>query len=212
MLLKSLFEKTLIIFAGDEVGRGCLAGPMVVCLVVSDKFKKNSLINDSKQLSKLKRLSLVAEFKSKIKFGMGIVSPAEIDEFGLTLATKMALGRAERALVLTYGVKSPDKIVFDGTVDYKYSTADFETIKKGDTKFIEIALAANFAKVFRDEVMNLYNNLYGKYNFAKNVGYGTKVHIESLRSLGTTRIHRELFLRKLNEQKKLTSNGQLQCG
>ncbi len=209
-MLKSLYIKTSLIYAGDEVGRGCFAGPLVVGLVAcSKKFRVPKWLNDSKILTTKNRVKIVSMLKNKCKFGIGIVSPFEIDELGMTQATKIALSRASKALNLTCSVSLPTKIIFDGTVDYSFSNIEFEAVKKGDTKFIEIAIAANFAKVFRDELMSLYNNIYGKYNLAKNVGYGTKVHIESLRQFGPTRIHRKLFLRKFNEQEKTVGTRKL---
>lgn len=202
--MKYLLTISNTYLAADEVGRGCFAGPLVVGVVNLPKkiYFYQKYIKDSKKLSTKSRNFIITHLKAKVPFSLGIVSSLEIDELGLTNATRLAIKRAILAYNMFYSDSKIDTLYLDGVFDYGFKELPFvNTIVKGDSKYFEIALAAIFAKVYRDEIMNLYSNVFSNYKFANNVGYGTKIHIESIKNFGITRIHRKIFLRKLNEKK-----------
>jgi ribonuclease HII len=185
----------------DEVGRGCFAGPMIVVAVSSESQQKLKAVKilDSKKMSALSRKNFALKHAKKIPFGIGFVNNLEIDELGMTKATKLGIKRAIKSLILTAaGVTNLEIILFDGNLDFEFKGFEYFSLIKGDQKSKTIAVASNLAKIYRDNLMQLYNPLFVNYNFKKNVGYGTPDHIESLRSYGPSRIHRKLFLRKLN--------------
>jgi ribonuclease HII len=185
----------------DEVGRGCFAGPMIVVAVSSEALKPLSRVSvsDSKHVKAKSRLEFALKYNKKIKFGIGSVSPIEIDQLGMTKSTELAITRAIKCLQLTSkAITDFEIILFDGNLEFEFTGFEYFSLIKGDQKSKTIAIASNLAKVYRDNLMELYNPLFVNYNFKKNVGYGTPDHIESLRSYGPSRIHRKLFLRKLN--------------
>ncbi len=189
---KSLWNKGYKNIAGvDEAGRGPLAGPVVAAAVIFDQNKNNSfnsadLINDSKKLSSSIRLQLYEKIKNNcVSWGLGQASAKEIDTLGISIASIEAMKRALKNL----SVKSD------------YTLIDFfeipgilcKGITKGDTKSFSIAAASIIAKVSRDIIMNKVDIQYPKYDFAKHKGYGTKDHIEKIKMLGPSPIHRKTF-------------------
>ena len=189
-----LWEQGIVNIAGiDEVGRGCIAGPLVTASVVWDKdYILNSddpeiaLINDSKKLTE-KRRNLLSEFiKSKAKqYSIVEISAEEIDKEGVGKAN-------EKALVLAASnVENLGHLLID---HFKLAHFPQTSITKGDSLSISIAAASIIAKVYRDKLMKeKYHQMYPEYNFAKNVGYGTKHHIEMIKQYGYCAIHRKSF-------------------
>jgi ribonuclease HII len=187
----------------DEVGRGSLAGPVVVCCVASyvnwSILDKNLpvTINDSKKLSIKKRESSDIWIRSNTKsIGIGVSTVEEIDEYGIVQATAMA---AERAFI-ECGVFDPDLILLDAfEIDSikKLSKAPQKAIVKGDSKEGVIAAASIVAKVYRDKLMDELSDKHPGYLWHKNKGYGTKEHLDAIKKLGTTNQHRKLFVRKI---------------
>lgn len=190
----------------DEVGRGPLAGPLVVCACavkvgtdVLALFPKGQL-RDSKKLSEKVRLNIVEQVQlyvaaEDVLFGIGEVSASQIDELGLSLAIKEATTRA-LAKVHSHGVGKDSYIFLDGSLKVDSSFAQ-ETIIKGDEKIPEIALASIIAKVYRDTFMKKVADAYPEYGFAAHVGYGTKAHYEAIAQHGLTPLHRKSFLKKI---------------
>jgi ribonuclease HII len=173
----------------DEVGRGPLAGPVVAACVILDKNKQILYLNDSKKLSEKKREALYKEIcESAVAYGIGIVSPARIDEINILNATYEAM----RAAISNLKLK-PDILLNDAVhipeVDIKQVS-----IIKGDAKSVSIAAASIVAKVSRDRLMVDYDSLYPEYKFAKNKGYGTKEHISAIKEHGLCPIHRRSFV------------------
>ncbi len=173
----------------DEVGRGPLAGPVVAACVILDKNKQILYLNDSKKLSEKKREALYKEIcESAVAYGIGIVSPARIDEINILNATYEAMRAAISNLKLR-----PDILLNDAVhipeVDIKQVS-----IIKGDAKSVSIAAASIVAKVSRDRLMVDYDSLYPEYKFAKNKGYGTKEHISAIKEHGLCPIHRRSFV------------------
>ncbi|EOS80115.1 hypothetical protein C817_01988 [Dorea sp. 5-2] len=175
----------------DEVGRGPLAGPVVAGAVILKPDTEILYLNDSKKLSEKKREALYDEIMEKAAAtGIGIVSPARIDEINILQATYEAM----RMAVEDLGVR-PDLLLNDA-VTIPGITIPQVPIIKGDEKSVSIAAASIIAKVTRDRLMVEYDAVIPGYDLASNKGYGTKKHIEGLRELGASPIHRATFIRK----------------
>ena len=174
----------------DEVGRGPLAGPVVACAVIFPKDIDILYINDSKKLSEKKREELYdVIMDNAISVGIGIESPAVIDEINILQATYKAMQSAVKNLNVT-----PDVLLNDAVTIPEINILQIPIIK-GDLKSISIAAASIVAKVTRDRIMVEYDKLYPGYDFASNKGYGSAKHIEALKNIGKTSIHRNSFIR-----------------
>jgi len=182
--------KTYTYIAGvDEAGRGPLAGPVVAASVILDRNKQILYLNDSKKLSEKKRESLYKEIcESAVAYGIGVVSPARIDEINILNATYEAM----RSAILNLKLK-PDILLNDAVHIPKVDIKQVSIIK-GDAKSVSIAAASIVAKVSRDRLMVEYDSLYPEYKFAKNKGYGTKEHIAAIKEHGLCPIHRRSFV------------------
>ena len=174
----------------DEVGRGPLAGPVVAGAVILPKDCDILYINDSKQLSEKKREELYDIIMEKaVAVGIGMASPARIDEINILNATYEAMREAISKLKVQPQVLLNDAVTIP-KVDIKQVP-----IIKGDAKSISIGAASIVAKVTRDRLMVEYENILPGYGFAFNKGYGSKEHIEALQKLGPTPIHRRSFIK-----------------
>lgn len=179
----------------DEAGRGCLAGPVVAAAVVLPRNFSHKLLNDSKQISKKNREELRIEIEEiAISFGVGIVSPKEIDEINILKASIKAMHLAINQLSMP-----PELILVDGNRFYPYQKIPYQTIIKGDEKYFEIAAASILAKTYRDQLMEQYHIDFPNYNWKKNMGYPTKEHRRAIKENGTCEHHRLTF-RLLKEE------------
>ncbi|PCH12392.1 Ribonuclease HII [Streptococcus parauberis] len=188
---KSLYAQGYQAIAGiDEVGRGPLAGPVVAACVILPKNCKITGLNDSKKIPKSKHemiYNLVIE--KAIAVGIGLMTNEVIDEVNIYQATKLAMQAAINNLEgdnLTPDFLLIDAMKLENSIPQK-------SIIKGDANSLSIAAASIVAKVTRDRLMVDYDKAYPGYDFAKNAGYGTKNHLEGLRKLGVTEIHRRTF-------------------
>lgn len=171
----------------DEVGRGPLAGPVVAAAVILNKEERILGLDDSKKLSLKKREALFLEIKEKAQaIGIGTVSAQEIDQTNILIASKKAMQEAVNNLN-----KAADLLLVDA-VSLESSLPQKQLIQ-GDMKSNSIAAASIIAKVTRDELMATYEKSYPGYGFSSNVGYGTKEHLNGLRTLGACPIHRKTF-------------------
>ncbi|TYA75014.1 ribonuclease HII [Seonamhaeicola marinus] len=197
MLLKS-HSKVNFECGTDEAGRGCLAGPVTAAAVILPKSFKNAILNDSKQLSEKKRelLKPVIELDA-LTFGVAHVYQEEIDQINILNASILAMHRSIDKLN-----PIPEYIIVDGNKFKPYNNIPFETIIKGDGKYLSIAAASVLAKTYRDEYMNQIHEEFPMYNWKKNKGYPTKEHREAIKKYGITKYHRKSF-RLLPEQLKL---------
>lgn len=177
----------------DEVGRGPLAGPVVVSAILVDKSVMDLPVKDSKLLSIKKRDALFQELKSLYKYSIAIVSPADIDKLNILNATKKAMSMAITELKCV----NDCPVFVDGNFT-PYDAPDIKCIIKGDIIFKPISAASIIAKVFRDELMTQYSKDYPMYDWHKNMGYGTKVHIDAIRQYGLTPLHRRSFVKNLD--------------
>ena len=173
----------------DEVGRGPLAGPVVAGAVILPPDVDILYLNDSKKLSEKKREELYGQIMEQaVAVGLGMVGPERIDEINILQATyeamRMAIGRLK---------VQPDLLLNDA-VTIPEVTIPQVPIIKGDAKSISIAAASIVAKVTRDRLMKEYETVYPGYDFAGNKGYGSQRHIQALKELGPTKIHRRSFI------------------
>ena len=173
----------------DEAGRGPLAGPVVAGAVILPKDCEILGLNDSKKLSAAKRDSLYDEIMEKaVAVGVGMASPARIDEINILQATYEAM----RDAVADLGVR-PDLLLNDAVTIPQIEIPQVPVIK-GDAKSVSIAAASIIAKVTRDRLMVQYDEVLPGYGFAQHKGYGSKEHIEALQKLGPAPIHRRSFI------------------
>ena len=174
----------------DEVGRGPLAGPVVAGAVILPKDCDILYLNDSKKLSEKMRESLYDEIMEKaIATGIGIVSPQRIDEINILQATYEAM----RMAISKLDVK-PDLLLNDAVTIPEVSIRQVPIIK-GDAKSASIAAASIIAKVTRDRLMVQYEEVLPGYGFASNKGYGSASHIQAIKEIGATPIHRQSFIK-----------------
>lgn len=178
----------------DEVGRGPFAGPVVAAAVILPKENPILYLNDSKKLSEKKRELLYDEIMDKaVAVGIGMASPQRIDEINILQATYEAMREAIGKLSV-----KPDILLNDAVTIPEVDIRQVPIIK-GDAKSVSIAAASIIAKVTRDRLMVQYEEVLPGYDFASNKGYGTKAHIEGLKKLGATPIHRRTFIKNYVE-------------
>ena len=182
----------------DEVGRGCLFGPVFSAAVVLSKengdILRNLGLDDSKKLSQKKRSILIPYiFALSEDWGIGQSSVNEIDKFGIRDATELSMIRALNKLK-----NKPLKILVDGPLSIRSWKGIQQNIVKGEEKFASIAAASIIAKVKRDALMNRFEIKYNGYYLSRNKGYGTREHFKSIQKQGLTKMHRTSFLKKLN--------------
>ena len=179
---------SLLIAGVDEAGRGALAGPVVSAAVLFSSGPEISGLTDSKKLSQRARLDLEMEIKRSCAcWAVGIATAEEIDRLNVLQATLLSMRRAVNGLAIP-----PDRVLVDGNhlpeIDYPG-----EAIIQGDLHEPVVSAASIIAKVTRDSMMQVYAVEYPGYGFERHVGYGTKLHLQSLSELGATPIHRKSF-------------------
>lgn len=172
----------------DEVGRGCLAGPVVVAAVILDPNRPIKGLRDSKKLSAKKREELAEEIKEKaLAWSVAAMGPEVIDKINILQATLQAMKAAVEKLPV-----EPDFVQVDGNKLPKWKWLS-EAVVKGDDKVEWISAASIIAKTTRDAYMCKIAKLYPQYGFEHHVGYGTAEHIKALKAYGPTLIHRKTF-------------------
>lgn len=173
----------------DEVGRGCLAGPVVSAAVGFNKTPDG--LKDSKQLTKKQRIKLLPIILKKACFvGIGIVDNHYIDDFGLTKSVSMSM---QIALMNLDNNNKDYRIMIDGNYNFLKNYNFVETVVGGDNLINEIMAASIVAKVFRDSLMQKIHNNWPQYGFDQHVGYGTSYHLNQLAKYGPCPIHRLSF-------------------
>ncbi|MDD2580963.1 MAG: ribonuclease HII [Desulfuromonadaceae bacterium] len=189
-----LFEKTayrsgFTYVAGiDEAGRGPLAGPVMAAAVILPAGLSIIGVDDSKKLSPEKREKLFEIIMVQaLSVGVGIIGPAEIDQVNILQATRRAMLAAVQQLS-----PQPDCLLIDG-ISTIGSTVPQKTIKKGDSLSLSIAAASIIAKVTRDRFMIEMDSRYPEYGFSQHKGYGSAAHLDAIRRLGPSPIHRLTF-------------------
>ena len=176
----------------DEVGRGPLCGPVVAAAVILPKDCQILYLNDSKKLSEKKREELYDVIMAEaVAVGIGMASPERIDEINILQATYEAMRQAIGSL------KVKPAVLLNDAVTIPEVEIPQIPIIKGDAKSVSIAAASIIAKVTRDRMMVEYNRIYPGYDLASNKGYGTKVHMEALKTIGPCEIHRRSFIKNI---------------
>ncbi|NOR79759.1 MAG: ribonuclease HII [Methyloprofundus sp.] len=177
-----------IIAGVDEVGRGCIVGPVIAAAVILDPAQPISGLTDSKKITAKKRELLAKTIKQQaIAWSIARAEPSEIDNINILQASLLAMKRAVQSLTV-----QPTWVKVDGN-QYPDISCPGETIIQGDLLVAEISAASILAKVYRDNEMSVLDKLYPGYNFAKHKGYPTKLHKEKLFALGVTEQHRRSF-------------------
>ncbi|ORU89673.1 MAG: ribonuclease HII [Cycloclasticus sp. symbiont of Poecilosclerida sp. M] len=172
----------------DEVGRGCLAGPVIAAAVILDDSVKIQGLADSKVLSEKKRQVLSTEIKAgSFAWSIGRAEASEIDEINILQASLLAMKRAYAGLFIT-----ADFVKVDGTF-YPDIDVPGECIKGGDALVEEISAASILAKVYRDEHMRFLDGFYPGYQFVKHKGYPTAYHKKIIQESGVLLAHRRSF-------------------
>ena len=184
--LKNL-KKYKIIAGVDEVGRGCLAGPVVSAAVILKKDVQIKNLKDSKKLTFEQRIEVSKDIKKNSFFSIGVASVKEIEKLNILQASLLSMKRAILSLP-----KKPDLILVDGIFAPQISIK-CRSIIKGDEKIKCISAASILAKVYRDKIMIKMSKKYKNYYWNKNFGYGTKQHIVGLKKYGLTTMHRKNF-------------------
>ena len=183
------YDEYELICGIDEAGRGPLAGPVVAGAVILPRDCEILYLNDSKKLSAAKREALYDEIMDKASaVGVGTASPARIAEINILQATYEAMRDAVAKLGVEPGILLNDAVTIPGILVPQVP------IIKGDAKSVSIAAASIIAKVTRDRLLVQYDEILPGYGFAQNKGYGSKDHIEALKRLGPTPIHRQSFI------------------
>ena len=177
-----------IIAGVDEVGRGSLIGPVYAAAVILNNSIDKKKIKDSKKLSKIKRENLEKYIKKNSYWSIGSASLIEIEKLNILNASLLAMKRAIKKLK-----KKPTLVLVDGNKLPEIKNYKLKSIIKGDQKISEISAASIIAKVSRDRLITNLSKKFKKYIWSKNVGYGTRDHIDAIKKYGVTKLHRKSF-------------------
>lgn len=181
----------MLIAGIDEAGRGPLAGP-VVCACVIMPLEDNMIIegiDDSKKLTAKKREGLYEKIIQRAKaYSIVEIDEKTIDEINILQATKLGMKKALETLQIKPDIVLIDAVKIDSEIRQ-------DNIIKGDALSYNIAAASILAKVYRDRLMIKLDERFAGYGFAQHKGYGTKLHVEALKKLGATAVHRKSFIK-----------------
>ena len=189
MTLLKKWSENYIEAGCDEVGRGCLCGPVVAAAVILDESFEQNLVNDSKKLTLKTRFELDDYIKNNVKdFAVAELSPEFIDKHNILNASIHAMHLALDKLTIR-----PELILVDGNKFHPYNYIPHQCIIKGDSKILSIAAASILAKNYRDQLMIELHEEFPEYGWNKNMGYATISHREALKKFGPTKYHRKSF-------------------
>ena len=179
--------RELITAGVDEVGRGCLAGPVVSAAVILKKGIDLNLLKDSKKITFNKREEISEHIKNNSYYAIGIASVEEILNLNILQASLLSMKRAIEKLPVR-----PGMTLIDGNFAPK-GLKNYKTIVNGDEKIKVISAASIVAKVYRDRFMIKLSKKFSNYAWERNFGYGTKAHLSGLKKFGITAHHRKAF-------------------
>ena len=171
----------------DEVGRGCLAGPVVSSAVILKETVDLSILKDSKKIAFKKRVEIAEHIKLNSIYAIGMASVEEIFNLNILQAALLSMKRAIDKLSI-----KPELVLIDGNFAPQ-GIKNFKTIINGDEKIKSISAASIIAKVYRDQLMIKLSEKFQNYAWERNFGYGTKAHMEGLKKFGITSHHRKGF-------------------
>jgi ribonuclease HII len=197
-MLKSSYSGDKVEAGCDEVGRGCLAGPVVAAAVILPKDYQHKQLNDSKQLSRIRRNQIRENIvMHAISYAIAEISNEEVDKINVLKASFVGMHRALDQLDQT-----PQILLIDGNRFIPYRRNPPSMHCKGDGKFMSIAAASVLAKTYRDDLMARLAKLYPQYGWERNMGYPTREHRDAIAKYGITPYHRKSF-RLLPDQLEL---------
>ena len=179
--------RKLITAGVDEVGRGCLAGPVISAAVILKKSINLKLLRDSKKITFNKREEISEHIKDNSYYAIGIATVDEILNLNILQASLLSMKRAIKKLAI-----KPDLTLIDGNFA-PGGLKKFKTIINGDEKIKVISTASIVAKVYRDRLMIKLSKKFSHYAWERNFGYGTKAHLQGLKNFGVTVHHRKDF-------------------
>ena len=189
MILKPFLEANRIEAGCDEVGRGCLAGPVMAAAVILPVDYSNQWINDSKKLGKKQREDLIEEIKGKaLAWQVAEATVEEIDRINILNASFLAMSRAVQGLRI-----NPEHLLIDGNRWRSTLTIPHTCVIKGDGLYASIAAASILAKVYRDQFMERMAEEFPHYGWERNAGYPTKTHRSGIETHGPCIWHRKSF-------------------
>ncbi len=190
MSLRSHFSDTELLECGcDEVGRGCIAGPVFAAAVILPYDYVNEEINDSKQLSASKRRKMRDIIqRDAVAWAVAQVSEKEIDKINILQASFLAMNRAVEQLDT-----KPQLLLIDGNRFVNHTDLPYHTVVKGDATYLSIAAASILAKCYRDELMEHLHEEFPMYGWKDNKGYPTPFHQEAVLKYGQSPYHRRSF-------------------
>lgn len=188
-MLLPYFKEGMTEAGCDEAGRGCLAGHVFAAAVILPEDFRNELLNDSKQLNEKQRYYLRDIITHEATdWAVAFATYEEIDRINILNASILAMHRALEKLKTR-----PQHIIVDGNRFKPYKGIAYQTIVKGDGKYMSIAAASILAKTYRDDYMNDINKEYPMYGWDQNKGYPTKKHREAIKIYGISPYHRKSF-------------------
>ncbi len=190
---KFILKKETLVIGVDEVGRGCLAGPVYAAAVFLRHSKHNKYLKDSKVLSPKKRQELSQLIQVEHSFAIGIASVEEIDELNIFQAALLAMHRAVESLSLIAEGLSEALVVIDGNQRIPNFSRAQQTMVNGDSLVPAISAASIVAKVARDQRMVELAEKFPQYGFELHKGYGTEVHRQAIAQHGPCEWHRRSF-------------------
>lgn len=198
-MLELQLNKNLLEAGCDEAGRGCLAGAVYAAAVILPPGFSNERLNDSKQLTERQRYELRPVIEQQaVAWAVGIVTAQEIDQMNILNASILAMHRALDGLKVR-----PECISVDGNRFKPYGTTPWQTVVKGDAKYMNIAAASILAKTYRDDYMLRLHDEYPCYAWNHNKGYPSPAHREAIRQYGPSPHHRMTFNLLGNKQLEL---------
>ena len=172
----------------DEVGRGCIAGPVTAAAVILNPQKIPTGLNDSKKLNLKNREKIFQSIQDTCTFCVAHSSVEEIAQINILQASLLSMKRA------IFGLRiKPDFVLIDGNKNQEGLESNFETIIKGDSKSLSIAAASIVAKLTRDRIMSRLDKDFPGYTWSQNAGYPTKMHKSAILDIGITPYHRRSF-------------------
>ncbi len=188
-MLLSFLKENVVEAGCDEAGRGCLAGPVVAAAVILSPDFKHHLLDDSKRLTEKQRYVLRNVIEQEaLAYAVAYVSECEIDELNILWASVLAMHKALDGLKIR-----PEHVIVDGNRFKPYRDVPYQTVVKGDGKYLSIAAASVLAKTYRDDLMMDLHREFPHYAWNTNKGYPTKAHRQAIRERGASIYHRKSF-------------------
>ena len=216
LIVSSFYESELwaqnaLLSGIDEVGRGCLAGPVVTCAVILHPYATHPLLKDSKILTENQRIKAAQWIKLNAWYSFGMADHTFIDKHNIYQATLKAMKRAYYGLITQSNLPQQPSLLLIDAMPLKLENQAIKILSftQGESKSISIAAASILAKVMRDELMQETAKLFPGFHFESNKGYGAQKHQLGLKNLGPTIIHRDSFLSSYKERAHENSDKQI---